>query len=61
MEQDLQLVYKALEDEKIQHAKTKECWITEANQFKQSLKEKEGQNARLREEVSSLVGATQGL
>lgn len=61
LEQDLQIIYQSLEDEKMQHSKTKETWIAEINQFKKSLQEKEAQNGRLRDEVNSLLNNTEHL
>lgn len=37
------------------HTKTKDTWIAEANQFKNSLKDKELQNGRLRDEINKLL------
>ena len=49
LEQDLQVLYKSLEDEKFHHKQTKEAWISESSQLKQTLQEKDIQISRLRE------------
>ena len=59
MEQDLQIIYKSLEEEKIMHTKTKDSWLAEANHFEKTLKEKEYQIGNLQDELAALSGAKQ--
>ena len=49
LEQDLQILYKSLEDEKFHHNQTKDTWIAEASQLKQSLQERDIQISRLKD------------
>ena len=61
LEQDLQIIYKTLEEEKLQHNKTKDNWVTDSNHYKQALQEKEIQISRLRDEINNLSADNQKL
>ena len=49
LEQDLQVLYKSLEDEKFHHKQTKDAWISESSQLKQALQEKDIQISRFKD------------
>ena len=61
MEQDLQIIYKSLEDEKFHHNKTKDTWISDTNQSKQALQDRDIQISRFKDEVINLSAIKQKL
>ena len=61
LEQDLQIIYKSLEDEKFHHNKTKDSWISDSTQLKQTLQDRDIQISRFKDEVNNLSSIKQKL
>ena len=61
MEQDLQILYKSLEDEKFHHNKTKDAWINESSQLKQAVQDRDITISRCKDEIGNLTAIVQKL